>query len=68
MAADASYVADFCYRTRVKSRVEFIPFGQYLQVFRLGFANPRLSVLRAVEHAPDNMRRRTRTVYHAAAA
>jgi len=60
MAADASYVADFCHKTRVRSRVEFIPFGQYLQVFRLGFSHPRLSVLRAVEHAPQNTHRVSR--------
>ena len=36
LAAFASYVADFGHLTRVKSRMESTPFGQYLQVFRLG--------------------------------
>lgn len=48
--------------SRVKSLAERTPFGQWLQAFRLSVPTQRLRVLRAVEHAPDNIHRRTLTV------
>lgn len=53
-------MADFGGITRVRSRRKSTPFVQWPQSFKSCLLSPRLSVLRSVEHAPQNTRRISR--------